>query len=137
MSKHILVIDDEAAIRKSFQLALEDCPVLVDTAASGNEGLTMATARRYDVIYLDLKMPGLNGVETLKRLRARDADIPIYIITAFYPEFLDQLKSEAVQRLGFELLRKPIGSEDIVSLTMEILNGPGALGAAEAPICTV
>jgi len=121
MNKHILVIDDDEAIRKAFKLALEDCPVAVDTAASGAEGLEKAAVRKYDLIYLDLKMPGLNGVETLKRIRTADAEVPIYIITAFYPEFLDQLRAEPVRELNFELLRKPIGSEAIMSITKNVL----------------
>lgn len=124
MNKQILVIDDDDAIRKSFQLALEDHPVRVDVAASGTEGIDKAARQPYDLIYLDLKMPGLNGVETLKRLRAMNADVPIYIITAFYPEFLDQLKSEDIRCLDFELLRKPIGAEDIMSLTLSIIGVP-------------
>ena len=103
MNKHILVIDDDA-IRKSFQLALGDHPVRVDVAASGAEGVDMVSRQPYHLIYLDLKMPGMNGVETLKRIRAMNDDVPIYIITAFYPELLDQLKSEDVRRLDFELL---------------------------------
>ena len=48
----------------------------------------MAKARKYDLVFLDLKMPGLNGVETLRELRQMDQDLPIYIVTAFHEEFL-------------------------------------------------
>lgn len=121
MNRHVLVIDDEEAIRKSFQLALEDYPVTVDVAGSGSEGLDLFARRKYDLVYLDLKMPVMNGVATIRQLRALNAEVPVYIITAFYPEFLDQLRSKEVQNLGFELLRKPIGLEEIGVITMTAL----------------
>ena len=53
MTKHILVIDDEEAIRKSFVLALEDTGYIVDTAESGTKGVQMQTEKKYDVIFLE------------------------------------------------------------------------------------
>ena len=122
MNRRILVIDDEEAVRNAFKLALEDSPVTVDVTGSGAAGLELVARRNYDLVYLDLKMPGLNGLETITRLRAINAHVPVYIITAFYPEFLEQLRSETVRNLGFELLRKPIGLDEIVSITMNILD---------------
>lgn len=122
--KRILVIDDEEAIRKSFILALEDTGYLVDTAASGEEGVRMEGEENYDLIFLDLKMPGLNGVETLRRLRKIDADVPVYIITAFYEEFFEELKDVERDGVEFELLRKPFSSEQILLTVESVLVGP-------------
>ncbi|MFC1895737.1 response regulator [Thermodesulfobacteriota bacterium] len=124
MSKRILVIDDEEAIRKSFLLALEDTGYQVDTAESGERGLELQKNTGYDLIFLDLKMPGLNGVETLRELRKMDGSVPVYIVTAFHGEFLDQLKSVEEDGIGFEVLRKPIGADEIVLLAKSILEGP-------------
>ncbi len=62
MSKRILVIDDDLAIRKSFALTLEDAGRQVDTSESGEEGVDKASNTKYDLIFLDLKVPGINSV---------------------------------------------------------------------------
>lgn len=124
MSKKILVIDDDAAIRKSFQLALEDTEFEVETAESGIKGIQHEQERPSDLIYLDLKMPGLNGVETLREIRKIRPTTPIYIITAFHAEFFDQLKEAEENGIPFEILRKPISGEQIELVTQSILGQP-------------
>ncbi len=126
MYKRILVIDDDAAIRKSFALTLEDADCQVDTAESGKEGIDKASNTEYDLIFLDLKMPGINGVETLIRLRDDGYKMPIYIITAFHEEFMDQLRVAADEGYEFEVMQKPIESQDLVRITKAILEGVGA-----------
>jgi CheY-like chemotaxis protein len=123
MRKRILVIDDEEVIRKSFTLALMDSGYEVDTAESGEKGIEKAGKERYDLIYLDLKMPGLNGVETLRELRKRDRDIPIYIVTAFYGEFFAELKKATEDGIDFEVLTKVLGSDQIAGITRGVLEG--------------
>ena len=123
MSKRILVIDDDEFVRKSFTLALTGSGYEVDTAESGEKGLKKAGNERYDLIYLDLKMPGLNGVETLRELRKRDRDIPIYIVTAFYGEFFEELQEAIKDGLDFEVLTKALSSAQITGITKGILEG--------------
>ena len=123
MPYRILVIDDDEAIRKLFVLTLEDTEYQVDTAQSGLKGIEMLQCTKYNMIYLDLKMPGMNGVDTLRELRKIDNDIPIYIITAFHEEFLDQLRSVAKEGIDFELIRKPFGSEELIMVTKAVIEG--------------
>jgi DNA-binding response OmpR family regulator len=125
MSKRILVIDDNEAVRRSFTLALEDVDCQVDTAESGEAGIDKASNTEYDLIFLDLKMPGVNGVETLIRLRDNGCKMPIYIVTAFHEEFIDQLRVAAEKDYEFEIMRKPIDSQDLVRATKAILEGAG------------
>ena len=125
MSKLILVIDDDLAIRKSCKLALEDVGYKVDTAESGEAGISMASGTEYDLILLDLKMPGINGVETLIRLRDLGHKIPIYIITAFHEEFTDQLRVAADKGYEFEVMQKPMESRDLTNITKAVLDGVG------------
>ncbi len=124
MSKRILVIDDEEAVRTSFTLALGDAGFEVDTAESGEKGLQMKKDTEYDLIFLDLKMPGMSGVETLRQIRKTDKRVPIYIFTAFHKEFFEELKIARKEKLSFEILKKPIGTDLIVTLTKLILGQP-------------
>jgi len=117
----IIVIDDEASIRNSFKMALEESNFKVDTADSGEKGVEMVKTNKYDLIYLDLNMPGINGVETLRRLRDFDKETPVYIITSYYTEFIMELKEASAEGYSFELLQKPINSEQIRLVTGSIL----------------
>ncbi len=121
MSKRILVIDDDLAIRKSFALVLGDADYQVDTAESGKEGIDKVYNTEYDLIFLDLKMPGISGVETLIRLRDNGHRMPVYIVTAFHEEFMYQLRVAADEGYDFEVMQKPIMSEDLVRITKAIL----------------
>ncbi len=121
MEKRILIIDDEESIRKAFSLSLEDAGYAADTAATGEEGLEKVKADQYDMILLDLKMPGMDGVETLRGIRKLYEDLPVYIITAFHAEFFDQLQSATKDGIEFELLRKPIESDDLCAIVDGVL----------------
>ena len=124
MGKRILVIDDDEAIRKSFSLALEDTGYFVNTVESGEKGIEEEREQGYDLIFLDFKMPGLNGVETMRELRKIDQNVPVYIVTSFHKEFFDQLKEAQTDDIKFEVLQKPIGSDKIIMLTKAVLDGP-------------
>jgi len=124
MDKRILVVDDDIAIRKSFLLALEDTGYQVEAVESGEKGIEKKKTGNYDLIFLDLKMPGLNGVETLMELRKLDREVPVYIVTAFHKEFLDQLNDAMNNGIDFEVLQKPIGGEQIVLVAKSVLEGP-------------
>ena len=121
MGKHILVIDDNEDIRKSFVLALKNTGYQVDTAGSGEEGIEKERIKEYDLIFLDLKMPVMNGTEVLRQIRKTNTEIPIYIITAFYKEFIDELKIVRQEGMEYELLRKPIGRDEIQLVVKSIL----------------
>ncbi len=127
MSNRILVIDDEDAVRKSFVLALEDLEYQVDTTESGERGIEMEKKGDYDLIFLDQKMPGLNGAETLQELRKINKEVPIYIITAFYEEFFKDLKGTEKDGIEFDLLQKPFSIYQIALTVKSVLNGPLAL----------
>ena len=116
MGKRILIIDDEESVRKGFSLSLEDAGYDADSAATGEEGLEKVKADQYDMILLDLKMPGMGGVNTLREIRKLYEDLPVYIITAFHAEFFSELQSATSDGIEFELLRKPIESDDLCAI---------------------
>ena len=116
MSIRILVIDDEEAIRKLFISALKGTGYQVETAESGEQGIEKARETRFNLIFIDLKMPGINGVETLRELWKMGQTVPIYIITAYYNDFLDQLQSAANDGISFQVLKKPVSIDEIRSI---------------------
>ena len=120
----ILVVDDDPVTRTLLTKRLIRQEFSVETAESGEKGVDLFKASMHDLIFLDLKMPGLNGVETLMRLREVNTEVPIYIITAFYAEYFDQLKEARENDIRFEVLRKPIGGDQIVLLSRSVLEGP-------------
>jgi len=109
----ILVIDDDAAVRGAFHLVLSDMGYSVLLASSGLQGIALAQAERPDLIFLDLKMPGLNGIETMRRLLALDSTLNIYIVTAFSQEYLGELKQAEADGLHFQLANKPLSGAQI------------------------
>ena len=73
----------------------------------------MAKAARPDLIFLDLKMPGIDGVETMRRLLALDHTLNIYIVTAFSQEYLADLQAAQAEGMTFQLANKPLSSTQI------------------------
>ena len=81
MGKKVLVVDDEKLIVKGIRFSLEQDDMEVDCAYDGEEGLRMAKEKAYDIILLDLMLPGMDGFTVCRRLREA-TDIPILMVTA-------------------------------------------------------
>ena len=79
----VLIIDDEAEIRESLQTLLEMENFEVETAVTGEDGLSQMADRPYDLVLLDLTLPGRNGMEILAEIRSRDSRLPVIMITAY------------------------------------------------------
>lgn len=124
MLKRILVIDDDSTVRDAFDLALEDSGYEVVLADSGETGIEQAIAQRPDMVFLDLRMPGLDGVDVLRRLNDIDSTIPVYIVTAFHQEFFARLNHAIEDGLTFELARKPLNGAQIRTIAQSALGSP-------------
>jgi CheY-like chemotaxis protein len=119
----LLIIDDEAHIRELMRMTLEAAGYQVDEAADGEEGLVrFGDGGAYDVVLLDEKMPGIDGIETLKRILARAPDAPIVMVTAFATV---ELAVDAMRSGATDFLRKP--------MTPEALRGSVAAALARHP----
>ena len=79
----VLIVDDEAEIRESLQTLLEMEGFEVETAVSGEEGIVQMAERPFDLVLLDLTLPGRNGMEILSELRTHDPRLPVIMITAY------------------------------------------------------
>jgi len=107
---HVLVVDDESAIRYSITKTLQRVGYEVDTASSGEEALQMMTGKQYEVVLTDIRMPGLSGVELLARIKEQSPDVIVILLTA-YPSLDTAVES---LRLGaHDYLIKPSSSQDI------------------------
>jgi len=113
MSKTILIIDDDASVRDAFELILEDLGYQVRLAEDGQKGVDAVREARPDLIFLDLKMPNMNGIEVLHSLHELDASLKIYVVTAFAREFTGQLDEAVAAGCKFELAAKPLNAEQI------------------------
>jgi two-component system OmpR family response regulator len=78
----VLVVEDEAKLAELISKWLREAGVLADTTRRGEDALWMAAATAYDVIVLDLMLPGIDGLQTCRRLREAGVEAPILILTA-------------------------------------------------------
>ena len=82
-SRRVLIVDDEKNIRFSLSKALEKLEVPVETADSGEEALGKLTQADYDLMLLDLRMPGMDGMEVLRQVSQQLPELKVIIITAY------------------------------------------------------
>jgi DNA-binding response OmpR family regulator len=122
----VLVVEDENDISQLVRLHLEDIGCAVTQAFDGIVGLAQAQAQPYDLIILDLKLPGLDGLEVCRRLRAQGRYTPILMLTS---------KSSELDRvLGLEMgaddyLTKPFSPRELVARVRVMLRRPRSTGA--------
>ncbi|MFL5672617.1 MAG: response regulator transcription factor, partial [Chloroflexota bacterium] len=82
MAATILIVEDEHAVARGIQYALQQEGYEVAVARSGEEGLEIATRQAPDLVVLDVRLPGMDGFEVLRRLRAAGAKMPVLVLTA-------------------------------------------------------
>ncbi len=90
----ILLVDDDKHIRLIFKEKLEEEGYLIDLAPDGFEALEKLKGQRFDLVVLDIKMPGMDGIETLNAIKKIDKDQPVILCSA-YGEFKQDLLSWA------------------------------------------
>lgn len=117
----ILIVDDDEAVTQTFARMLELEGYAVRTAVNAETGLRAASEHMPDAIILDLRMPLVDGLGFLRRLRAHDEqrEVPVAIVTGDY--FLDDAVSTELRELGAELRFKPLWLEDLVGLARNLL----------------
>ncbi len=115
----VLVIDDDAVIGRSFDRVLSDKGYQVSTALSAEEALDTMNETNFDVVFTDIKMPGMDGLEVTERIKARCPWTPVVVITG-YGTRANEIRASVLGASGF--VRKPLTPEIIESITLKAVN---------------
>ena len=116
-SLKVLVVDDEEIVRHTLKALLNHQGCQVDCAEDGNSGLRALKDGRYDVVFVDLRMPGLDGMGFLSRSKEICPHIPVIIITGHGS---NDTREEALAAGAFGFLNKPFRFIDIQELVSRI-----------------
>ncbi|MFA7280921.1 MAG: response regulator [Sterolibacterium sp.] len=121
----ILVVDDDPVVSKSFDRVLANKGYAVISAANGEEALSKLKNEHYDLVFTDIKMPGISGLEVAEQVKASQPWLPVVIVTGYGS---DAYEARAAAAGVSEFLRKPLSPEMIEASTAHAL-GQRALEA--------
>ncbi len=128
MSGRILVVDDEEEMRRALRTGLEHSEFQVRAAASGEEAIQVLAGWTPDVMLLDLGLPGMSGLEVLRRLRSRGDRVAVIVVSVM-PEEND--KVEALELGADDYVVKPFGMRELLARIRAVLRRQAAVGARE------
>ena len=114
----ILIVDDEFSVRNSLTAWFEDEGYTVDVAASGKEALAKMAESQWDIFFLDLKMPGMSGLELQKKIKDIQPDSTIIMITAFASV---ESAVEAMQNGAYDYLSKPFDPDYLALMVRNVI----------------
>jgi len=127
MGRRALVVDDEEHIRRVMRMTLEAAGYEVGEAADGPRGLTaFGDGTAWDVVLLDQRMPGMDGLETLRRMKERRADVRVIMITAYASI---ELAVDAMKLGATDFVRKPMTPETVRNAVTAALTKPAPQSA--------
>ena len=113
MSERLLIVDDEKPIRESLQGLFEDEGYRVECAASGEEAVARFRKQPVDCVLLDIWMPGIDGLETLARLKKMDAELPVVMMSG---HATIDTAVRATRQGAFDFVEKPLSSDRLLIL---------------------
>lgn len=117
---HLLIADDEEGIREALRLILGGLYQLT-FAVDGQDAVAKAAQQRFDLILLDIKMPKLDGLEVLKRIRQQNPQVAVLMLTAYQSV---ELAKEALNHGALSYLPKPFERDAIQAAVAEALSKP-------------
>ena len=117
--KHLLVIDDEPFVRDALKRVLEASEVRVDVAADAESGLLQIAKQAYDLVILDIIMPGMDGVQLIRRLRADYPAISIIAISGGGNFELSGYRPEAVSTQAYLAAASSAGADGVLAKPFE------------------
>ena len=112
----VLLVDDEEQFLKVLSQRMEGRGLKVDTSTSGEEALKRVQGKEFDAIVLDLAMPGMSGIETLKRIRSENPDVQIIMLTGHGSV---EKGVEAIKEGAVDFLEKPADLSKIMEKVAE------------------
>ena len=115
----ILIVDDDNQLRQSFEKLLTEEGYSVRTAASGEAGLDMIRKSVPDLVVMDVRLPGMNGLETFRAMRGIEPKLPVIVMTAFGTT---EVAIEATKLGAFDYVLKPFEIPDILALINQALD---------------
>jgi len=132
--KKILIVDDEKNIRLTLSQALETLGMPVQTAGDGEEALQTLQDSDFSLVLLDLKLPGMDGLEVLRRIRVSWPKIPVIMITAHGSI---EYAVEAMKLGAIDFIRKPFSPGEIRALVSQVLKSKDLEGEKPADYRTL
>ncbi|MCM3570420.1 response regulator transcription factor [Neobacillus mesonae] len=121
----VLVIEDDSALRKIVSTILEEEGYEVDQSIDGKEGLFMSQSGMYDLLIIDLMLPGLDGISLIKELHVKGMNVPTLILTA-KDSVADKVKGLDVG--ADDYLVKPFATEEFLARVRSVLRRAGKIG---------
>src|SRR5581483_7861430 len=109
----ILIVDDEEVVRESLHQWFDSEGYLTRAAASGKDALTLVAEQQFDLALLDIKMPGMDGIELQQRLAEADPDLSIVIMTGYGTV---ETAVQALKRGAYDYVTKPIDPDELSRL---------------------
>jgi DNA-binding NtrC family response regulator len=114
----ILIVDDEEVVRRSHLRSLAGTGCHAEAAEDGQQALRVMEQHPFDVVLLDLRMPGLDGMDVLKTLKEKWPDSEVVVITG-YPSI--ETAKEAVRLGAHNYIAKPVGPDDVIKAADEAM----------------
>jgi len=111
VKQNILIVDDEVSIQESLSGILKDEGYEVSVARDGNQALKILEEDSFDLVFLDIVMPGMDGIETLRKIKEKHSDIYVIIISAYGT---DETAVKAIKYGAFDFIEKPLSLEKVV-----------------------
>ena len=115
----ILIVDDEEVVRRSHLRSLADTGCHAQAAGDGQEAIRFMEQAPFDVVLLDLRMPGLDGMDVLKTIKERWPDSEVVVITG-YPTI--ESAKEAVRLGANNYIAKPVGPDEVIKAANDAIN---------------
>ena len=119
----VLVVDDDRIVGQSFDRVLKEKGYEVNTAMDGEEALKKVGSDGYDLVFTDIKMPGMDGLEVAKRIKEMNPWLPVVVVTG-YGTADNEARAEEIGVSGF--LRKPLSPDVIEWITDKTLKDTAA-----------